>query len=341
MKKRKIIYLTVILLVFSLILLGVMMFFYQKIDVSGVPVDNDYNNALFSPIFVRSGDSLYYFYYNDSFAFDGLYKITSQKIERIYVPVDKKGGAYLIRTYNNTPIMFYQNEGIHTYDAKQSELLLLSKKSALSQINDSFLITEFGTVFAKKDSYSACYAIALQTNDGEQLLVEVEADHESIGSYYLKDGLLYYNIVYSNKNPSLRANHLHVYDFSNGTDRFVYDFGSAPCSQFLIESNYLVYVCNSLNSLYLIDLNQDILEPTKIYSSSNLFAFNAYNGKIYIPTKEGLNSYDLLSKELSPLCDQKSDWCYIVDDYWVYFVGEKSALWRVPQAGGEAEKVFG
>ena len=54
-------------------------FCHKKAGVSGAYIENGYNNRLFEANFVRIENSLYYFYYSDSFG-TGLYKITNKSV---------------------------------------------------------------------------------------------------------------------------------------------------------------------------------------------------------------------------------------------------------------------
>lgn len=302
-------------------------------NLGKVLVDNDYNNRICSSSedLVQIHNRLYYNYARNYCNY-GTYEISENGIRRIFwdgfdllrdeIPINP------IRKHNEQLIMFCREDTF----AKR----FLFEQNKFEITNYPYIALNFQAV--NNEIYYTGHSQGdfklYVLKDGQESLV---LDKDVSMSFYCYENIIYY----VTKNKDGRTFELWTYDIINEKDELFAKL-EHNFTNFLIEDN-CIFAERDDSTVVRIDLQQPsgkIVEDC-IFSDEKVEAINAWNKKIYICTKSGLFQYDIDSKKTVTLYDYSAFGCYIVDGYWLYFVDKNSALWRIPQNGGKAEKVFG
>ena len=324
----------VVLLIVALVL-GIGAYFVvfrfpnASINISSATVDNYYNNYIAGGNACRINNTIYYNYNKSRFNY-GLAEITENGSKRIHWNGIHWLEAELPQLLS--PIRMYENK---LYLTDENKYYDAAEQSFISDdtFHGDFRQTEYGLVYA----------------DDENLICENSAGKKQVllKSYdkcYIANDALYYTL------PK-RYDTIRKLDLKTGKDEKIAQISSEYMEfarSFFIEKNYVVFESDILNKdkgnytsgcLFTLELGTDNRQPQLIKSEIN--GVNVYKNKVYFTSGNGLEVYDLQNKSVQTLCKNSAEKVYILDDGWVYFTDDNSALWRVSNDGAKSEKVFG
>ena len=351
---RKTIIISVILVIlFAVVIVAFSAFYLPRggVEITGTVVDNDYNNYLSRGNLVRIGDKLYYNYVRTGLAY-GLIEISESGSERVYW----NGPQFMLyrpthdlRKVDDNLVMAYYDQILY-FSPNTKELETYTPFSTIPGMT-----IEFQTVNEKLVYRSASDLDDLEVNTLSDLCIYNSGLKEIVAAANISAFYVVGNDVYYYVSESYDIGEFRKYNLIDKTDisirknyrySFVFDF--------MIEGDCLIFTAkneiqdNANISVYKIDLNKPTQPLETIYAGKanadgypDVRAYNVYNGTVYIATHSGLQAYDTATNECRTLYNRPVKECYIVDDLWVYFVNDNAELWRIPQIGGTAEKVYG
>ena len=320
--------------------------------IAGTIVDNDYNNYLSNGNLVRIGDTLYYNYVRSPFAY-GLMEISESGSKRIYWEGLKSGYyrvSFPLRQCDGQLLMAPDEQTLF-YSRKTKKFELYTAPSPIESLPICYQKSDDKIIYLVRDNPES------PQNERRRILLYQDgaitelAAAPAIYTFYMVGNDVYYLIQLDYEEFEFRK-----YNLLDKTDisiRKLYCY--TEVYNFIIEGDYLVFAgCNELQnyapySIFKFNLNSsdktvETVQSGKPHASDYMFditAFNAFNGHIYVASMFGLTAYDVVTNESQRLYDGYVEECYIVDDTWVYFVNDNAELWRIPQIGGTAEKVYG
>lgn len=316
------------------------------IQISGNKVDNDYNNFLdIGGNLVRIDDKLYYNYEKNGRQY-GTIEISSAGSKRIFW----MGANWLypeilpvIREYRGQLLMFYEDEP-RVYSAEKGEFIVDETLKAIPDFNENFFVGNSGIFYTQKAEYMAdsplyCY-------DGQETFVVFSEDLDRKSLYPADDGIVFYSntddTVYKVLFDSLQVEEIasltetETSHLLNGIS-FDYVMYNMAFFAFFSEDMYNLCSCD-LETLEKKEIWTYSFKKEKPYFEC---AYKPYNNSVFIASEVGIYRSDLLTEQTEKLSDAYGCQCYIVDDTWLYYVGKEAELWRIPQAGGEPELVYG
>lgn len=292
--------------------------------IDGNFVDNNINNALYSPLVARVGDKLYVSLYPR-----GIYEISESGSKRLSSDC---GEVAVV----DGELYAWVSSGLKHIDAAEGKLVAQTELDNLYSIRSGdvyidYIIEQVG-IASEKHTAQFMYK-------GETVHT-VESEHSL---YYYIDNETN-SIFYTTSENELRR-----FDFSDNSDWLVYQFGEAYPESLIVEDGVLFISVqdNEISSVCYFDLDSLDIVPTTIAESDEYYlTFNAYGGNVYIVSGPNLIKYDISSGEKQVIATKTNIYhCYIVDDKWVYFIDVNSPedadeLWRVTQDGSIIEKVM-
>jgi len=308
----------------------ILFFFKPKInsskgiqDFGGNIIANDYNNHLAKGglgMLVQIDDHLYFNYARDYYNY-GTIDISKNGTKRI----DWSGWHFLedqieiksIRNYQNRLLLFDRHQNnVKSYfpDVETFEYSDIPYEAfCFQEIDDMIYYVDL-----KKD--------LIEYKEGNKKVLA-----NNVTSFYCVEKNVYYFIT--------KSSEIRCLNLETGLDELVVSTKN-PIISFIVE-NECIFANKFGNGIFYLDLRADVLEEQIIFEDKAISRINAWNGLLYLTSENGLFQYDLESKTIKTLSEKSCSSCFLVDDYWVYFVGEKSVLWRVSQDGSKLEKVFG
>lgn len=353
----------------------------SHVQITGDPIDNDYNNYIADGdlvhdpgSLVRIGDKLYYNYFG-TYPTYGLYEISSDGARRIYwegygprawlsgywptlYPIREYDGKLYMNTIpspQSTGHLVY-NRDTREWEEAQKRMMSYCEESQtfedatlFGNLTDIVFFNYQKTLFGYVYESSARADLWVYTEDnGAQKITD-----EKVGSFYAVGTQIYYLTSWDADKPYT----LHVFDWDGKTDMVICQWVNySDISYFIIEDNYLIFKARDreqhTTSLYTFGLCNPGEKETAIYpttpnasDSGYIKSWNVWNGTGYLCTDQGLFAIDLNTGAFHRLCDKYVLECDILDDTWVYFIESDRnnlyTLWRVRQTGGDVELVLG
>ena len=346
MKKRIIICICIVLTVLILISVYTVTAIITSsntkgVEISGNYVDNDYNNVLSGRNLVRIGDTLYFTYIKSPTNY-GLIKIDGNGVEKIYwegaQPFNPIVTNFYIWKYNDKLVLKNADGLLQYYDSQSN--------SFKNYEQDQMPPPAFNCKIGDKNFFIDLPECVLCVDDGQK----VTCTEINTSDIYPYEGYLYY--TESIKSETSQKYLLKKYDPATDSTSLVCDLSySGHVLDIYIEDGYVIIggydTINDRYGLYKLSLENpergveelitgDYNRQTDTYNGR----INVYDGKVYVCSDKGLSSVSISDGSKTVLCNDNAMSCYIVDDYWVYFVGKDSSLRRVPQSGGKSEKVY-
>ena len=352
---------------------------YAEVEVSGNEVENSVNNYLAGGNLARIGDKLFFNYAKNSGSY-GLIEISSSgsKVIRGNEPKLKSYGLRCaLFEHNNLLLSRIPKSlnddgavGVHYYSEQEEKF---KQYDGFSFLGDNGLgdrgdlypqFAENGAMIygcGKEQTGNVInltvYHLAFLDSATEKFIVNAE-----VSEFFVSGNKVYYLTYVKDDESGKIIDLLRVYDLDSQTDILLYEFEKDNnVSHLFVCDNHLVcrvYDPGIIGERVLIsDLNSDRINFKEVISDENItstasyspYSFrydgiagmNCYGHNVYIATAGGVYAYNVASGKLSKLCNVYAEECYIVDDYWVYFVGEESSLWRVAQDGSNVERIYG
>lgn len=319
-------------------------------DITGNSIDNNYNNYLAGGNLVRINNKLYYIYLNNEISY-GVIEISKDGSRRIFwegVYLSALNFLYRIRPYSGELIMGSSDNEITYYALDTNAFEEYKPFKAIPEMTLCFQETDLGLVYESKVEPGCNGSLCLYDRNTMKVIVE-----ENVEAFYVDGNDIYYYIP----NQLHDSGEIRKYCTVDKTDIAVCELnGYISLYSFMIENNYLIFGARRVDdannpdySIFKINLHSEDKEVEVLYRGDDsvsdyqydICGWNAYNGTIYVASHSGLSAFDVSTNERHDLYDRYVEDCYIVDDTWVYFVDRKAVLWRVPQSGGSAERVWG
>ena len=330
---------------------------YGKVDVSGNIVNNDYNNCLAGGYLVRLDDKLYYNYVKSGRCY-GLIEISETGSKRVFwkgIKMDAYKLTHFIRKENSELLMMLDDKvnryipETQTFEYSDTYKDIPCSNLDFQRSGDGiYYLSYFENPYASGASaayYDKKY-IAYYDEKGEEVVVNKEVDAFNI----VGDNIFY---LVRERKDGKQISRLNKYNIAEKTDTVICETSELYFyTEFLIEDNHIVFKAfnqetreEGVYKINVVHENAQIetvcTENKQKDSDYNIYLFNVFDKKIYVASNYGVECYDLSTNKGSQLCTKYARECYILDDKWVYFIGDENVLWRVAQDGSVTEKVYG
>lgn len=362
MKVKKIIIISLCLLLIASYLLFINTTYVNFIDIEQSNFNNCYLNSQANIIsqLAYADDKLYYNYNNNFFKY-GTYEISETVTKRIYW----EGPSVLSPTLSLDNIVDdkilhnnINNDKLEYFDIKEKKYLsYFDIKSTPNFKPKSYFIANGEYYYY--DSEFSLYKITANNN------VELVLSNELIGFESYSTPQFYNNYIYFIATRNINENdveeYLCKYDtnskkivsemlyykgdvLSGGLKRFscsivannkVYGFASNVYNELPLDNNTYVYVADIENKT-----------SKSIFKTDSNVILNCYEDKVFMCVEngndKGIYYINTINNEVTKIFDsEKISGLYIVDSTWLYFIGKDNNLYRVTQDGKILEKVFG
>ena len=315
---------------------------YNKINVSGDMVDNDYNNLISGGDLVRIDDNLYFNYKNNGLKY-GLFQINKNGSNRIFWHGSKwPADQYLLSPIRimDDKILSSSSECVQAYSFQAQDF----EKSDIVKYAPNFSINfqkNGNKVFYMAyDGNSTTGSIWLYNDKTCKKLIDGD-----VLSFYVRDDEIFFLELQDQYAGSKKI--LKKYDIGTGLKESIMVFEYDQIFSFIIENSFIVFEAfdygnKNEHGVYKINMENKYLNTEKVFVyNDDINSINVYNNHVYISTNKGVKRFNLSTNEELTLCKNFAQACYIVDNKWVYFVDKSSVLYRVTQDGTITEKVFG
>ena len=326
------------------------------VEISGTPVDNDYNNGLTGANLVRIGNKLYFNYAESELAC-GVVELSSEGAEPIvsskFIEWNMYPLTHRLRVYHDQLLMedctytISTEMMIYTSQTNQTE--------SFEEINgicvESFTFQQCGDVLVQEIGYPDTLAVEDELRwyyQGEQGEL---SPNERKGQYYVTEDSVYYTVIKTVDGKEY--DELHHFQCKNQTDDVIWVPDQLSFIAIWEGDDSLFFVSGDENQNRWVLYEMDLHTESKVVKQVQLFEYgpymlNVYDRMLYLKDGDTLVTYDLTTGEYKTLLEENAKdiyECYVFDDTWVYYVlndgGYPEELYRVKQDGTCFEKVYG
>ncbi len=338
--------------------------FFQKsdgVEISGTPVDNDFNNYVEGANLVRIDDKLYFNYPKSESTFGvveiseaGAKPIVSREPFSLYLyPVDnyvmKYDDQLLVYRFTDDPPQHYsfQTNCLEPFEEIDGVRL---ETGQFQQVGD-FIVQQIDNEETKELRWNF---------NGEQGSL---AQDQDVYTFCVLEDCVYY-VVYTDKDPYMGGSHhqaLYRFDYKTKTNELILKPEHSAyirlrlCGDFLIISTEDARIDQQTTLLQKIDLHSDSKDiETICFYKEDVSLCNAYGQLLYFQYRDDrdredciIETYNIDTGERKVLLEGLEFFCrcYIFDDTWVYLIESNdlylNKLYRIKQDGTCFEKVYG
>lgn len=326
------------------------------IEISGTPVDNQYNNTNYGAALVRIGDALYYNYTVNERLF-GVVEISSEGAKPLEIDSPFSLAFYptnyALKVVDDQLLIYtsYGTDPPNQYSFETESLVPFESVNGIALQSDRF--HHSNDVLAQD----------IRTSKNSMELPEIHwyyqdshgvlRENETIYDYYVTDTYIYYTVYV--ERDFMDYTELRRFDCKTQTDELILspdkpsEMLIKPCGDYLLISTLDRETDFSL--IQRLNLHGSLRDIETMYTfEDEIRWFNAYNQTLYFAGESTRNILETLNLNTG---ERKALWedskriksCYIVDDTWVYFeiLNEKynDELYRIKQDGTCYEKVYG
>lgn len=307
----------------------------RGVEISGNPVNNDFNNMLAGGNLARVEDKLYYIYGETIYPPNGVICIDSNIARKITLPkeINSLSSTFLHKIEDSLYLSNYREaDNIFELTKKRFEKVDFIGSDEIGLYKYSILDT---IIYCEE--YPKVYGTSLNVYEGGETTC-IESD--CVGGFYPYNGYVFYTWCPENGNHEIRK-----YDVATKEKTIVYKANNSYLGNSIYIVEGFVFITlrpyGESEDLYLFDLDGNT-EPQVIFQGDNkLFGLNVYDGQVYIAHRDdGIYVYNIGSRETTLIYEGDARRCYILDDKWIYFEDSYGGLWRITQHGQDLEKVF-
>lgn len=342
-KKSKLLFAIVCVVLFLMVFLAFIFYLELqlpncKAEITGTPVDNEYNNYVAGGNLVRIGDKLYYNYRRSEYCY-GLIEISDSGSKRIFWGgVKWFGSPWLLNSVqkHNGSLLTLLDDKLHGYSFGSGSFAEYAPLNTFAGITMNFQASGDRLIFQSQTELGAKGSINVYDGNSTKAIIQPGAE-----AFYAMGDDVYYLF-----NGAIRK-----YNLSDDSDILAFQLdGYSSVYTIIVEKDYLVFsgqLNDSDYSVYKINILDKRVETVCTGNDDvsdyqfDICSWNVFDGMVYVASHSGLVAYDLATNESRHLHRGYVEECYVVDDTWVYFSDKESNLWRVTQSGDVTEMVFG
>lgn len=294
---------------------------------SGNSIDNSFNNFVSGGNIVRVDNAVYFVYKTSNVQKAGLYKLTDDKIEKVYPFSDSMNFLTSPRFYQCDDKMYAVEKGdenIYQFNIKNNSF----SKSDFSQkiVNFPMYLSKNFDVYYTDDN-----KVSVKYDNSKVYTIDREATN-----FYISGKTLfllnYYGWVYSFDLSTPQSKSRVVTDKSEGSYVNVF----SVCGDYIYYDTSHSASEKTLDGFYRYDVKND--EATLV-TQKDVFSINHINGQVFFSCKDGVYK-DNPNGSPEKLSSLKAEELYIVDDKWLYLYNVGDDSYRMTFDGKTVELIF-
>lgn len=291
------------------------------------PVDNSFNNFLSGGNIASLKDAVYLNYNTGEVTYDGLYKLTDDKIENVYS--DSGNTNYAL----TAPKLYQYAESMYAVKKNDETVYEFNDKSCeFTKSNFTQKVSNF-PVYLSDD-------LVVYFSDGDRVSVkykdleEYTIDMEIVDFYVEKTTLFFlnhYGWVYSLDLTSPQSKYNIVTDKSEGSYGNIF----SVCKDYIYYDTSHDSTEKELDGFYRYDIKSD---ESTLVTDKDVLGINQIDGQVFFSCSDGVYK-DNSSGSPEKLTSLKAEELYIVDSKWLYLYNNNGKIYRITFDGKTAEAV--